>query len=245
MSISPEQMAQREWEIMCETDTVRVVVPVRWHGRLCLPCEKENAEEEVEALFKSWTYGDNWVVERACRYKAPRDDGKTTDQTDLSEFRRMMLKRGLLEWNLSIPVERDSEWLTSECYDRIGGVSGPLVEALVAGYERTMSLTEEEEDKITRQALVLFSPNGRGVMDACEAVSMFCTWGNFAEKLGLDKDKLLQLPYREYIMLKIMMGKESDAVRKSSKSTKDHHSNTRIAGAGGRIRPARGTKVAM
>lgn len=173
MSIAPEQMAQREWEIMCKTDEVRIVVPVAWHGRLCLPCNQEEAEEEIEAHFKTWTYGDNWVVERACRYQAERDDGNTTEQTDLSEFRRMMLKRGLLNWSLEVPVERENNWLTPDCYEKIGAMPGPLIEALVAGYEKTMSLTEDEEEKITRQCLVLFSPNDRGVMDAYEAVSMF------------------------------------------------------------------------
>jgi hypothetical protein len=243
MSLTAEQIAEREWEMMCDPDKVRVSVSVQWMGGLCLP--DPDGEEEVEAVFKAWTFGDNWVVDKACRYDTDRGDGKKTPQTDLNEFRRMMLKRGLLSWTLDIPIERQGGWLTPGCYARVGSVYAPLIEAIVGGYEETMSLSKKEEGLLQRQSAVLFSPTSRGVADACEAVSIFCTWGNFAEKFGLDKDKLRDLPYKEYVMLKMMMGKEGEAIRRHQGAKKDRHAGTRIATGGGKVRASRGKKIAL
>jgi len=139
---------------------------------------------------------------------------------------------------LPVPVERDEQgWMTQASYDRVSKVPGPLMEAFVRGMERSVEITDDEENRISRQCAVLFSRTGHGVHDACEAVSMFCSLGNFWEKFGLDKEKLPAMPYREYLMLKIVMGKEGDAARVAARPARP--SGTRIAGAGGRTRPSR------
>ena len=113
-----------------------------------------------------------------------------------------------------------------------------MMEAFLDRFEQSIQVTEQEEKMMERQSAVLFGKTGRGVADACEAVSLFCTLGNFAEKFGIDRFQLPGLPMREYTLLKMMIGKEGDASRRNNTMGKPK-ANTRIATAGGRIRPSR------
>jgi len=244
MSITAEQVAEREFEMSMGTDVVCVRVPVSWYGTLCLP--DSDGEDEEWAAFKVWTFGDNLVAERLCAYDVDMD-GKGQDRTevDYSKMRRVMLRRALLDWSLDIPIERNADWLTKECYSRVGKVYAPLMEALVSEYEKSISIADKEEEKISRQSSILFSPNSRGVNDACEAISIFCTYGNFAEKFEIDRNKLFDLPYREFMLLRMMMNKEGEATKRANKTQKNHHAGTRIAAGSTKPRASRGKSIAM
>ena len=124
--------------------------------------------------------------------------------------------------------------MTAESYRRVSSVPAPLLEALLDKYEERIQVSKEDEELIHRQSAILFSKNSRGVADACEAVSLYCTLGNYWEKFGLDRFSILSLPYREYLMLKIMIGKEGESHKVA------HHkpSPSRVA-MGGSIRPSR------
>lgn len=232
-----EDIAKREMEAVTEPDRVRVRVKVSFSSGICLPDEEGKREEE--AVFSTLTFGDNWAIERAVSVDVDVGDGRTKiSKTDLNEYKRLLVKRNLLSWSLPIPIERDrGGWMTRECYERVSSVPAPLMEAFVRGLERSVEVTDEEEQRIQRQCAVLFSKTGHGVSDACEAVSLFCTLGNFWEKFGLDKGSLPSLPYREYLMLKMVMSKEGDAARMAARPRPQ--ANTRIAGPNGRPRPSR------
>jgi hypothetical protein len=205
---------------------------------MCLP--DEGGDREEEAVFSTLTFGDNWALERAATKEVDVGDGRTKARVaDLNEYRRLMVRRNLLSWSLPIPVERDAQgWMTQGSYERVSSVPGPLMDAFVKGMEGSVEITDEEEQRVSRQCALLFSRTGRGVHDACEAVSLFCSLGNFWEKFGLDRERLPALPYKEYLRLRIVMGKEAEAARAAAKPRQP--SGTRIAGAGGRTRPSRG-----
>ena len=131
--------------------------------------------------------------------------------------------------------------MTPECYERVRHVSGPLMEALIDGFYRTTIVTEDEELIMDRQSASLFGEHSRGVSNACEAVSLFCTLGSFWEKFGIDRETLPKMPFKEYLMLKVMSRKEGDAMRQKTKSHKG--SPTRIAGRGGRTRQSSGIRM--
>ena len=237
MSLSAEEMAKREFELLTSPDTVRVKVPVRRFAAFWLPAE--GGKETVEAIFRAMSFGDNLVIEKACTY---RIDNKQTrerrDEVDINEMRRLIVKRNLLSWSLPIPIEREGDWMTAESYRRVGSVAAPLMEALLDKYEERIQVSKEDEELIHRQSAVLFSKSSRGVADACEAISLYCTLGNYWEKFGLNRFSILNLPYREYLMLKMMIGKEGEAHKVSSASRAP---SSRIAmGHGGRTRPSRG-----
>jgi len=223
-----------------DPNRVRVPIQVRWDDNFCLP--DPDGEEMVEAVFKMMTFGDHFAVEQACRIEVEKD-GRKSMVTDYNEMRRLTIKRNLIDWDIDIPIEREHGWLTPDCYSRVGSVFGPLLEAFLDGFWSKVEVTADEEKQIDRQASILFSKNSRGVVDACEAIRMYCTMGTFSEKFGITYKDLPDLPFRDYVMLKIMVGHENEATRRQSKVAKTP--TTRIAGAGGRTRPSRGTSIPL
>jgi hypothetical protein len=190
-----------------------------------------------------FTFGDNYAVERATAESIPVGNGtQSLVISEPNEYRRLMLKKNLVAWSLPIPIERAGGWITSECYEHIGNVCGPLLDALLDKFYVTTTLTEEEEFIMDRQSANLFSENSRGVANACEAVSLFCTLGSFNEKFGINREMLPVLPFREYLMLKVMGRKEGEAARQRSSPRKT--STTRVMGPGGKTRPSRGKRMA-
>jgi len=242
MSLSAEEVARIEMELLKSPDEFRVEMPIHWVNNICLPVSE--GEDKMWAIFKVLTFGDNYVIERACSYETPikeSNSGATKQERDVNEVRRLLVKRNLLSWSLDVPIERENGWMTPESYERVGKVSGPLLDALLDRFEGRMVVTNDEEIMMGRQSSVLFSKNSTGVADACEAVNLFCTLGNFWEKFGVDRFTLPDLPYREYLMLKMMMSKEGESMRRRS-SGQGKPSNTRVS-MGGRTRPSRGVHI--
>jgi hypothetical protein len=235
MSLSAEEIARREFELLVSPDTIRVKVPIQPFGPFWLPVEQ--SKDEVEALFRAMTFGDNLIIEKACTYRINnKETRERRDEVDINEMRRLIVKRNLLSWSLPIPIERENGWMTAESYERVGKVPAPLMEAILDRYEERIQVSKEDEELIHRQSAVLFSKHGRGVADACEAVSLYCTLGNYWEKFGLDRFSITNLPYREYLMLKMMIGKEGEAHRTTASRPV---SQSKISmGRGGRTRPS-------
>jgi hypothetical protein len=202
----------------------------------------KNGEEEVWALFRRLTCGDYWEIEQKT-LMCVGEGREELRYIDNETTKKMMIQRLLIDWNLDIALEFDDETgcLTEACYERVKKVSAPLMNALLAEYEKTNEPNEEDEAKIDRQSATLFGKDTRGVSNPCETVSLFCTLGNFWEKFGLNRFDLRKLPYREFIMLRIMMQKEAEHMRVQMRSRP--RSETKIAGAGGRTRPSRGIVV--
>jgi hypothetical protein len=90
---------------------------------------------------------------------------------------------------------------------------------------------------------VLFGKNSRGVNDACEAVRLYCTMSGQWDKFGLKGEEMMEMPYRQYVMLKLMMSHENEAMRRQMKHKEPP--TTKIAGRGGRTRPSRGTRIPL
>jgi len=220
---------------------VPVRVRVRWEGPLCLPHSEGECEEK--AVFSTMTFGDHILIEQACRHETEREDGKTQFEVDFNEVRRLMLKRTLLGWTLDVPVERENGWLTPDCYARVGKVPAPLVEAFLDGFWARCDVSKDEEEQIARQASVLFGKHSRGVSDACEAVRLYCTMSSQWEKFGIKEDELAGMPYRKFVMLRLMVGHENEAVRRQTRQK--NAPVTKIAGRGGRTRPSRGQRIPL
>jgi len=239
LNTTAEDIAREAWDKVRNPNEVVVRVPVVWVGNLCLP--RENGDGEVSAVFSTFTFGDNYAVEKATAQKIQMGDRKQFIMVpEPNEYRRLMVKKNLLSWSLPIPIERENGWITPECYKRVGSVFGPLLDALVDEFYYTTIITDDEEAIMERQSAILFSENSRGVANACEAVNMFCTLGSFWEKFGLNKGELPVVPFKEYMMLKVMARKEGDSMRQRMRTSKG--SPTKIA-SGGRTRPSRGRRI--
>lgn len=242
LTTTAEDVARSTWESVKFPDAVRVHVPVERMGRLYLP--RAEGEELIEAIFRVFSFGDNFSIERATVEKIPVGEmGGEILTHDPNEFRRLMLKKNLLAWSLDIPIERKNDWMTPECYARVGKVGAPLLDALLDEFQKTMSVTEDEDKMIDRQSSILFSENSSGVANACEAVNMYCTLGSFWEKFGLGRESLPDLPFREYMMLKIMMRKEGESMK--TRTRNKAAPSTKVIGPGGRARASSGKKIAL
>lgn len=241
MSLAAEDIARLEAELMENPDRVPVRVRVRREGELRLP--HPDGEHEEKAVFDVLTFGDHLLIEQACRHETEREDGKAQFEVDFNEVRRLTLKRNLLDWSLDVPVERENGWLTADCYARVGNVQAPLVEAFLDGFWARCDVSKEEEEQIGRQAAVLFGKNSRGVADACEAVRLYCTMSSQWDKFGIKEDELASMPYRKFVMLRMMVGHENEAVRRQTRHKQAP--TTKIAGRGGRTRPSRGQRIPL
>ena len=237
MNLTAEEIARREEMLITSPQRIRVKVKVSWLNGICLP--DSNGKSQEEATFKMFTFGDNQIIDKAVSYDVLHEDGRTkTTVSDLNEYRRFLVKRNLVDWTLDIPIERENGWITSECYERVRKIPAPLMEAFLDGFEERISVSKAEEEKIVKQSVILFSKNSRGVADACESISLFCTLGNLWEKFGIGRGvPLMEMPYKEYLSLKIIIGRENEAMRVTHSPKKPL---TKIAGAGGRPRASQG-----
>lgn len=230
MSLSTEQVAKREMELMSSPEQVRVSVKVSKMGGYMLP--DPAGTEMVDAVWHVLTVGDNMVIERACQIRVDnKQTGEKYTDSDVNEMKRLVIKRNLLAWSLPIPIERRDGWMTEECYARVAKVAAPLMDALTDAYESRMEISKDEEEIVDRQCAVLFSRNSHGVSDACEAVSLYCTLGNYWDKFGIDRFSLAKMSFREFILLKMVLSKESVANRIAAAPKKG--SGVRVAGRGG------------
>jgi len=213
-----------------------VSVNVRWLGRICVPTA--NSKEKESATFKVLTFGDNKILDDATSIDVKMSEMESVSSTDLNEYRRLLLRRNLLSWTLDIPIEREDGWMTQGCYNRVKNVSAPLINAFLDEYEKDIAITHEEEETIARQSVILFSKHSRGVANACDAVSQFCTLGSFWEKFGIGSGRSIDdMSYKDYTRLKMMMSRENEAMRVNTAPRKNL---SRITGPGGRVMPSKG-----
>lgn len=234
MSLTVENVARDGLNEMYDPNHVMVKVNISWHNGICIP--DEDGEEQHFAIFEVLTVGDNFAFEKATTYSVvvgvnpqTREDILTTT-INTHEYRRLIVKKKLVEWSLDVPIEKDRfGWLTREGYLRVSSVPAPLLDAFVSGFEEQSGITDVEENKIERQCAVLFSKHSKGVSNACEAISLFCNYGSFSEKFGSSPEDLMNMSYREFLLLKIVMSKESDSIRASSKSASG---SSKVAGRG-------------
>lgn len=234
----------REMREHCFGDYVTVRVKVRFiNNGVCIPDSHGSTEEY--AIFRRVTVGDSFEFDELAmtKIKVGERNGEPIFEKilDFNEYRRLLIMKNLVEWSLDIPLMRDFDgWLTDECWARVSKVGAPLLDAFVQGFEGSNVVTTEEEKLIDKQCLILFGKNSQGVTDACEAVSKFCTYGNFGEKFNLSIADIKNLPYREFLLLRMMMSNENEKIRMSMQQPSKNKPTSRISmGAG--ARPSRGS----
>ena len=252
-AILEEAIAKRDAELRemrehCFGDYVTVRVKVRFlPSGICVPFA--NGQHEEYAIFRRVTVGDSFEFDELAMKKQKIGDrnGEAIFEKilDFNEYRRLLVMKNLVSWSLDIPLEKDYDgWLTESCWNRVAHVSAPLLDAFVQGFEMSNIVTEDEEKTIDKQSLILFGKNSQGVADACEAISKFCTYGNFSEKFNLNISDIKSLPYREYLLLKMMISNENEKIRLTMQQPTSHRSNTKIA-TGGRSMPSKGMVRAL
>lgn len=232
-SLNTMHEIKREWEILSSPSEVCVCVRVKWINGVCLP--DDDGDEIKSARFRIMTLEDNELIGKLSLRKDSNEN-----KMDREEMKCLMIRRLLLDWDLDIPIQYDGDWMTKECFNRVMRLPAPLLSAFLDKYENEIRISEEEEREIQKQSIVLFSPNSGGIKDACEAVTLFCNLGNFWEKFGLNKWDMKNLTYREFMLLRLMIGHEMEKHKKQNTPAKKRP--TKIAGRSG-TRPSRGIVV--
>ena len=234
----------REMREHCFGDYVTVRVKVKFFPNgLCVP--DENGPREEHAVFRRVTVGDSFEFDELAmaKMKIGERNGEPVFEKvlDFNEYRRLLIMKNLVAWSLDIELERDFDgWLTDKCWNRVANVSAPLLDAFVQGFEGSNVVTSEEEKIIDKQCMVLFGKNSQGVSDACEAVSKYCTYGNFSEKFNLSIEDIKNLHYREYLLLKMMISNENEKIRMTIQQPSKSKPTSRISMGRGSM-PSRGT----
>lgn len=243
MSLSSTDDAQirKDWErLVTSADDCVVRVMCRERGPFLLPQDDGNIE--VVAVFRPMSFGEYRQMELEASVEEQVSEREALLTVDYETMKESILRRMLVSWNLDVPLEfNERGWLTDDCFERICRFPAPLIEALLDEYESKLMISDEEEQKIDRQAAILFAKNSKGVSNACEAVSLFCTYSNFWEKFGLNRFQLAQLPYAEFLRLRIMVGKDNQAHAAAMRSS--DKPRAKVVGPGGRPRASRGVVV--
>lgn len=230
----------KEWKLINSSDETIVSTKCGNLNGIVVPMK--DGEEIVRAKFKIMTVEDNDVIVKISGHKVWNEmAGDFVIEPERNMFSLLLLKRLLLDWNIDIPIERENGWLTEECWNRVKNVNALVITDLLDKYQDIINMTDKEEAVINKQSTVLFSTTSGGVYNACDAISMFCLLSSFWEKFGLDKDKIKQLPYRDFVSLRMIMKHENDAMKRNSKSV--NKNPTRVAGPRG-SRPSRGQVIA-
>jgi len=235
-----EEEIRQEYELIAQDDEVLVEVKARKHGSTYLP--DKGGEFVMWARFRRMQVEDMWMIERFTERTEYVDKHPVVDH-DNEETKRQLLRFQLLDWSMDIPLEFDEAGRLSErCWRVVMKQPAPLIDAFITKYQQTYWVTVDDEKDIQRQCSILFGKNSRGVDNACEAVTLYCVLSSMWDKFGINWFDIKKLPYKQYVMLRMVVAQEIDA-RKAQMNASKRQNATRIAGRGGRTRPSRGVTI--
>ena len=238
-----QEEAKREWSVVQHqsdgTGVIRIYCSVKGKGANLQVKRGRLSEWKHEwAEFGEVTQGffsdvEPWVSNTTIG-EDPRDITTSIDYTEL----RLRIIRGLLnKWSLDgLLIEKDDGGLlTKECFRRIMDLHPRLLNCFLDALMETVLISEEEDKVIEKQSAILFSPHGQGVENACDAVTKFCVYSNFADKFGLNCFDLRKLPQVDFLRLRILMTRESESRDAMVRSEKAKNSISTPGHRGGRI----------
>ena len=213
-------------------DCIHVECPIDWDG--IIPIVRDGGKDKIEASFKTPSLSDFQSIEKMAKGEA---------ESDPDVFRKWAFRRCLVDWSLDVPVERAGDWLSGACFKRILGLHAAIIDFLAINFERKcFYLSKDEEETLVKQSAMLFSPNGRGVSDACEGITMFCNLGNMWDKFGFTDSSMGDMKFVDYMRLKFIMAKEGEFSKTTGRISQASHP-TMISGANGRTVPSRARPV--
>jgi len=234
---------RQEYNFLTKSDTVKIEIKCSKINNILIP--DNNGKEIHWAKFRRMNIEYHQLInsftQREVYQKIDGIERLICTDIDTEELDIHIIRFMLLEWSLGILQFDTNGYLTEESLKHVLNNPAPIVGCFLDRYYSSYIINKEEEKQIERQSVILFSKNSRGVDNACEAISLFCMLGNMWEKFGLNYHDLKKIPYKDYMMLRIVLGKELERHRVESKGR--NTSNTRIVGPGGRTRASRGQVI--
>lgn len=121
---------------------------------------------------------------------------------------------------------------SKECYEELIATLNPTIaRKLVWPVMEDLFIGDKEADLISRQGMVLFTPDCTGVASPCEAILEYCDYSAFWEKFGLNVFDLRRLPQKTYLRLKRIMHIEDERrrwYRKQEEQKANQGKNVRV-----------------
>ena len=213
---------KKAWNYL-NTDTVEIILKASYYNDIL-----EYPKGDIQVLFKTMTYGDYAELEKKSGIIKDKVVDDIIETSDFLEFRKLILGRMLLKWNLGLELKFKDDELTKSCYQRVLSLPAKLISSLVEKYEESFDTSKDEITELDKQSAVLFGKHSHGVKDACEGISQYCVLTSFWEKFGLNRFDLQKMPYKEFIDLRIILKNEADAHNRQMKADKNRaNSNVR------------------
>jgi len=176
--------------------------------------QDENGEETLTACFKKMTIDDNMAIERLSYEKKSNENGMDISASNFLIYRTILLRRLLLSIDDFKP-ERKNGWIVEKDWNIIKNYNGMIVSHLVDEYEKSISVSDDDEKLLGRQSAVLFGVDNGKVSNPHPGISMYCTLGSIWEKFGIDVSKLGDMTFDKFLLIKQIMGSEAEQQRKN------------------------------
>ena len=130
---------------------------------------------------------------------------------DYLSYNSFILRNLLSWWSLEIELERNEFGvLTEECFERVMKIHPSILEHFLGLYDVAYDVSDTESQKIIDQCHNLFRRGSKGVMDADDSISVYCSLTGFWEKMGLNYFDLQKLPDDLYNKLSLIMRKDNE-----------------------------------
>lgn len=230
---------RREYDMLISPDTLKIEIGCFISNGFLMP--DRNGEIKHWAKFRKMDMEHHQLINKFSKREVYQTmngvERPIISDIDMEELDIHVLRFMLIDWSLCELYFDDNGYLTEESLKQVLQHPAPVIGTFINKYYSTYIITSEDEKIIERQSSILFAKNSRGVDNACDAITLFCMLGNMWEKFGLNYHDLKKMPYKEYVMLRMVLGEE---IKRHKIETSKTGSNTRIAGSGGRTRPSRG-----
>lgn len=234
-----------EWKSLF-SEYVRIKIRVDTFNDILIP--NIEGKNYVTFKFKKMTCEDHWMIEEYCKNETEdslRKDSRglpvKIEYIDYQDFKKEIICRMLKGLSFYKLRFKKNKVLTRKSKEYLLNLPAPLIQAAFEEYEKSYRISDEEEETITKQAVILFSKSSQGVENACEAVSLYCNLKSFYEKFGLTRFSIKKLPYKEYMKLKMMISKENQSI--SQKASAAANKNKSSINVGGRMRKSNATII--
>lgn len=172
-----------------------------------------NGEEILTACFKNMTIDDNFAIEKFSYERKSNSNGMDISASNFLTYKMLLLRRLLVSIDEFKP-ERKNGWIVEKDWNKIKAYNGMIISYLINEYEKTISVSDDDEKILERQSASLFGTDNGKVMNPHPGISMYCTLGSIWEKFGIDVSKLGDMTFDRFLMIKQIMGNEAEQTRK-------------------------------
>jgi len=194
-------------------NTVIVKVPVSAYQNTYLPVD--NGEGALSCVFRKMTIDDSLLLEKLS-FTEKTENNMDMSFCDFNVYRKLMLRRCLLVFGEK-ELERENGWVTKDDWHRLLRINAMVLCSVLNEFESVSSVTEEEEQRIDRQAGILFGSDNSRVMNPVPSMSMYCTLAAIWDKFGISLDDLKKMDNSDYLKIRQILSKEVETMKREAK----------------------------